>query len=114
VQVSVSPQTWIAGFDMSATPTEWKTGQTQAFSLTVTNRGNVPWPSGGANPVRLNLHFSPVAGGNAKSTRWLKSQNYALPNDVQPGASVTITGNATAPTTSGYLFVEAQMFKNQQ
>ena len=114
IQASVVPQTWIGSFDMSATPTEWKSGQTQPFSVTVTNTGNVPWPSGGANPVRLNLHFTPAAGGSAKIAGWLTSQSYALPNDVAPGGSVTVTGNVTAPASSGYLYLEAGLFKDHQ
>ncbi len=115
VPVSVAAQTWIAGYDLSGVPNEWHIGQSRTFSVTLTNNGNVPWPAGGTHPVKLNLHFTPVTGGTAKQSSWLTSQSYGLPNDVDPGASVTLTVTATAPSsTSGYLYLEAQAFRDHQ
>jgi spore germination protein YaaH len=115
VSVTVAPKTWIASFDMSQAPSTWQVGQTKSFSLTVTNTGNVSWPSGGANPVKLDLHFTSSPGGSAKMSSWLTSQIYNLPSDVAPNQSATLTVSVTAPATgNGYLYLEAELFKNQQ
>jgi spore germination protein YaaH len=105
-------QTWSAGYDMSQAPTSWVAGQTQTFPVTVTNSGTFTWPSNGANPVKLDLHFASQPGTSPYS--WLTSQVYSLPSDVAPGASVTLTVTATAPSATGSLYLEAEMFKNQQ
>jgi spore germination protein YaaH len=112
--VSVAPQTWVAQYDMSQAPTSWQAGQTKSFTVTITNTGNVVWPSGTANPVELDLHFTTVQGGSAKETYWLTSQVFTLPADVPANGSTTVTVSVTAPQTSGYVYLEAEMFKNQQ
>ena len=114
IPVTVAPQTWAAGYDMSQAPTSWKIGQSSTFDLTVTNTGNMPWPSGGPNPVKLDLHFTKAPGGSAKIATWLTSEVYRLTGDVLPGQSTTLTVTAKAPSTSGYLYLEAEAFKNQQ
>ena len=114
IPVTVAPQTWVAGYAMSQAPTAWRPGQSQTFAVSLTNKGNMPWPSGGSNPVMLDLHFAKAAGGSANIANWLTSQIYSLPADVLPGQSTTITVAATAPVTSGYLYLEAELFKNQQ
>ncbi len=114
IPVTVAAQTWVAGFDMSQAPTAWQTGQTKTFAVTLTNKGNMPWPSGGSNPVKLDLHFTHAPGGSANIAKWLTSQVYDLTADVLPGQSTTLTVTATAPTTGGYLSLEAGLFKSKQ
>lgn len=114
IPVNVAAQSWVAGYDMSQAPTGWHGGQSQTFTVSVTNKGNMPWPSGGPNPVRLDLHFARGGGGSANLANWLTSQVYTLPGDVLPGQSTTLTVTATAPATSGYLYLEAELFKSQQ
>ena len=99
---------------MSQVPVSWKAGQTQTFAVGLTNTGNMPWPAGGSNPVKLDLHFTRSPGGSANMAKWLTSEVYALTADVLPGQGATLTVSATAPATSGYLYVEAELFKNQQ
>jgi len=105
---------WGASYDLSQAPTTWAVTQTKSFSVTVTNQGTQLWPSGGANPVKLNIHLTTVPGGSAKISSWVFSKSYALASDVAPGASVTLTVSVTAPVSAGSLYLEAQMFKNQQ
>jgi spore germination protein YaaH len=114
LQVVVSPQTFIASYDMSQAPTSWQSGHSQTFNVPVTNTGNVPWPSSGTNPVKLDLHFTSRTGGSAVMSSWLTSQVYSLPSDVNPGQTVTVSVTATAPASDGYMSLEAEMFKNQQ
>jgi spore germination protein YaaH len=114
IPVTVAAQTWVAGYDMSQAPASWQTGQTKTFTVTLTNKGNMAWPSGGSNPVQLDLHFSAAPGGSANISKWLTSQVYALPADVPPGQSTTVTVAATPPASSGYLDIEAELFKYKQ
>lgn len=115
VAVAVGPVAWSAGLALSAAPVSWSPGQTQTFAITVTNTGTQPWPATGANNVALDVNFSTTAGGsNDVYTAWLTSQIVNLPSDVVPGAQIPISLTVTAPMRSGPLYLEVQMFKNQQ
>jgi len=106
---------WQGSVDLSAAPTSWAGGQTQSFSITITNQGDQTWVNTGTNPVMLDINFSTQNGGNAViSCCWKTSQLISLPSSVAPGASVTFTVNVTAPSGAGSYFLEAQLFKNQQ
>jgi spore germination protein YaaH len=98
---------WMAGYDLSQAPRTWTPGQTQTFTVTLLNAGNQAWPAGGANPVRLGVHFAGSAG--APITAWLSDQRVALPADLAPGQAVALTVTVTAPPgdTGGVLEVEA-------
>jgi hypothetical protein len=52
-----------------------------------------------------------MPGGSVVQNSWLTSQAFALPNDVLPGASVTVAVTVTAPSSSGALYLEAEMIK---
>ena len=107
--------TWSGSVDMSAVPTTWKAGESKTFPVTVTNLGNMKWPSTGYNRVDLDLHFTSVAGGSVKSAKWLNSLAFSLPADLAPAASVTLPVTfAAPPTTGGSLTLEALMIKEHQ
>jgi hypothetical protein len=98
---------WTAGYDLAQAPRTWTPGQTQTFNVTVLNAGNQAWPGGGANPVRLAVHFAANAG--APYTAWLTDQRFTLPADVSPGQTIALSVTVTAPagSTGGVLEVEA-------
>ena len=98
-------------YDLSQAPTTWKAGQTQTFMVTVTNASAVTWISTGYNEVDLDIHFTTMPGGSVVQDRWLTSQAFALPNNVLPGASVTVSVTVTAPSNTGPLYLEAEMIK---
>src|SRR5207248_1746309 len=105
---------WSADYMTTGAPTTWTTGQTQTFSVTLTNNGNQSWPASGANPVHLGVHFANVGGGAGANT-WYTDQRFSLPADLAPGANVTLTIAVTAPTKStGNLVLEFQMVKEYQ
>jgi GH18 family chitinase len=119
VSVSVAAPRWAAGYNLSGVPREWAANQTQAFSLTVTNTGNQTWPASGVNPVHLGLHFSRAGGGwplqvASYYSAWLTDQRFALPNDLAPGATSTLSIIATAPSAFGPMVLEAEMVKEQK
>ena len=111
------PAAWTAAYDLSGAPRSWTPSQTQNVTITVRNNGNQVWPAGGANPVRLSLHFASVAGGwpaekASYFTAWATDQRIALRNDVLPGGSATMTFAATAPAAPAVL--EAELVKESQ
>ena len=114
VSVNVTGPTWTASYDMSKAPTAWVAGQTQTFPVTVTNNGNQAWPSTGYTEVDLDLHFATSSVGASNQGSWLTSQAFALPGNVQPGGSATVSVTVTAPSTAGSLVLEATMIKEHQ
>jgi len=98
---------WMAGYDLSQAPRTWTPGQTQTWTVTVLNAGNRAWPSGGANPVRIGVHFAPNAG--LPVSGWLSDQRFTLQADLAPGQSVALSVTVAAPSgeTGGVLEVEA-------
>jgi Glycosyl hydrolases family 18 len=110
--VTLQDAIWMATYDVSAIPRVWTYGQTQNFTLTVTNAGNQVWPAGGPNPVHLGLHFAPT--DRAGWASWLTDQRFALPSGLAPGQSATLSVSATAPATRGAAVLEAEMVKEQQ
>ena len=112
--VNVNVSTWVASYDMSQAPTSWAAGQSQNVKVTVNNIGGATWPSTGFNEVDLDLHFATSAGGAPNQSRWLTSQAFSLPADVNPGAGVTVTVKVTAPATNGSMVLEAEMIKEHE
>jgi uncharacterized protein YkwD len=100
---------WSAAYSVSGAPTTVSPGGTATYSVNVSNIGNTTWSAGGTTPVHLGIHFSTKAGGWASTSFWVTDQRFALPNDVAPGASVTVNVTVTAPTTSGTYVLEEEM-----
>jgi len=110
--VETSTVTWLAGYDVSGLARSWVAGRSQTLAIRVTNTGNRTWPAAGSSPVRLGLHFAP--GPALSFAAWLSDQRVALPADLQPGQSVTLSATLTAPQTADAVILEAQMVKEQQ
>ena len=105
---------WSAGYSVGTAPTSWSTGQTQSYTITVTNSGTQTWPSTGTNQVRLGVHFANVGGGYGSNT-WYTDQRFPLPADLAPGASVGLNISVTPPNgPTGSLILEYQMVKEYQ
>jgi glucose/arabinose dehydrogenase len=84
---------------VASPPKTWTTGQTQSYTITVTNTGTLPWRATGPNRVRLAVWFggssdTPPTGASAPI-------RFDLPFDVLPGASATLTVSIAAPLTAG-------------
>gem|GEM_PF-1450067 len=111
---TLTPGIWTANYDLTNAPTSWTPGQTQTFNVTITNTSNQTWPHGGNNAVMLDIHFTTLSGGSPQQSHWLTNQSYPLPSDLPPAASVTLSVSVTAPSSGGAMWLEAEMFKNQQ
>src|ERR1700730_16022710 len=84
------------------------------FSVTVTQQRQPNWAPPGSTEFALDFHFTTVVGGSSQQTYWKTSQAFALPSNVNPGASVTVTVTVTAPSSKGSMFLEAEMIKEHQ
>jgi hypothetical protein len=105
---------WVATYGVASTPTIWSTQQSQTYSVTVTNNGTQSWPAGGPNPVDLGVRFANVGGGFGANA-WYTDQRFALPADLAPGASLTLTIAVIAPSSpTGNLVLEYQVTKESQ
>src|SRR5207253_2414277 len=112
VNVSVAPL-WAASYSVASTPTTWTTGQTQTYTVSVTNTGTQTWPAGGPNPVHLVVHFA-NAGGGFGANSWYTDQRFNLTADLAPNTTATFSASITAPNTTGNLVLEYRMVKEQQ
>jgi hypothetical protein len=91
----------------STPPTTWTTYQTQTYPVTVTNTGTATWNATGTNYFRLGVEFGTASDWPGDG--WATDQRFRLPNDVAPGASVTITVGVTAPSTAGSYVLRHRM-----
>jgi hypothetical protein len=108
-----APLLWSASYDITGAPRTWAPGRTQTFQVSVVNTGNLLWPSGGANPVRLGLHFATAEGGIGNFAGWATDQRFPLPADVAPGGSASLTVAVTAPAGAVPLVLEAELVQEQ-
>src|SRR5438270_707707 len=97
VSLAATPSVWASSFDLASIPQNWSAGQTQTFTVNVTNNGNQTWPASGSNPVHLGVHFAASAGGWPNETRsgfsaWLTDARITLAADVPAGATAPATG----------------------
>jgi SpoIID/LytB domain protein len=97
LQTVVSPAVYAAGYAIPAT-TLAVLGETRTIAVTVTNRGNVPWPATGSNAVNLSYH---VLGSNGAVVLWDGARTGIGATDMAPGEARNISVGFTAPTTIG-------------
>ncbi len=79
-------------------------------TFTLRNTGNTAWRAGGATPMRLGTNaprdrgssFSAGMGGQG----WLYPNRIALPSDVSPGGTVSITAKFNNAGTAPGVYVE--------
>ncbi|MGV3606449.1 MAG: PQQ-dependent sugar dehydrogenase [Planctomycetaceae bacterium] len=110
-KTAVVVQTLTASYS-GIVPTSWTRGQTQTYSMTVTNTGSATWNTSGTNPVRLAVYFGTasdaVGGWPTEPTRIAWPANVT---SVAPGQSVTISVTMRAPTTAGSYILRQRMVK---
>jgi fibronectin type 3 domain-containing protein len=98
VAMNPDPPAFAATYN-SQPPAVWQPGQTQTYSLTVTNTGTQTWSHTGSNAVDLGIYFDGTGDG---SGQWSSEPTRAyLASDVAPGQSATISVTTTAPATAG-------------
>jgi hypothetical protein len=106
--VTVTQPALAASYSASP-PTAWIGGQSQTYSITLTNTGSQTWNAAGPNLVRLGVHFATASDG--WGVGWASDQRFSLPADLAPGASVTLSINVTAPLGAGSYILRQRMVK---
>ncbi len=82
-------------------PPSWTHGTSRTFQVTLTNIGSATWTAGGPYPVHLRIAFAAAGSTALPGSTLYTDQGFALPSDVPPGQSVTITVSVTAPASTG-------------
>src|SRR5438874_223595 len=85
VNVTSTSPIWSATYAVANTPANWTPGQTQTYTVTVTNHGEPSWPSTCMARGRLGVHSANAAGGYANVAGWRTDQRFDLPSDLAPG-----------------------------
>jgi fibronectin type 3 domain-containing protein len=106
-EVSATTGVALAASYSSAPPTDVADGSTMSYPITVTNIGTQTWFAGGTNPFKLGVYFS---GNSDAIGDWTSEPvRFSLPNDVAPGASVTINVAMPVPATPGTYVLRQRM-----
>jgi hypothetical protein len=85
---------WSVDWVKDNVPISWLAGETRIITVTLTNDGGRVWPAAGTNPVQLGYKWVSNATGNT----FQGAARTALPSDVQPGQTITLTIPVAAPT----------------
>jgi hypothetical protein len=80
-------------------PATWGPDEEASYVVTITNEGNVTWPSSGEDRVRLSAHFG--TDDDRPGVAWENEIRFELPTDVAPGESARVEVTLTAPSAVG-------------
>jgi len=84
---------WSVDWVSDNVPLSWAAGETKMITQTLTNDGGRVWNAAGAGPVQLGYKWVSSATGNT----FPGANRVSLPNDVQPGQTLTLQIPVTAP-----------------
>ncbi|MGI8827969.1 MAG: NBR1-Ig-like domain-containing protein, partial [Chloroflexota bacterium] len=98
-----------ASYAPSGQPGTFLPGQTVTYQATLTNTGTTTWSAGGPTPFHLRIAFAAPGGTAIPESNLYTDQGFALPADVVPGQSVTVTVAVTAPPAPGSYILIYQM-----
>lgn len=90
-------------------PVTWTAGETQNYTITITNTGCKTWEGGGNHPVCLGIHFG--SDSNLPHDGWATDQRFPLIRDLAPGESQILPVRVTAPEASGDYVLHHRMVK---
>ena len=98
---TVSQVALAAGYTVTP-PTSLRANQTTNISIRLTNTGTTTWLANGTSATKLGVYFGGYS--DAIGTWSVTPQLFVLPNNVAPGASVTLTVSVRAPAiVNGYI-----------
>jgi hypothetical protein len=84
---------WSVDWVSDNVPISWTAGETRMISATLANDGGRVWNAAGAGPVQLGYKWVSNATGNT----FPGANRVSLPNDVQPGQTISLQIPVTAP-----------------
>ncbi|RIK37160.1 MAG: hypothetical protein DCC55_25140, partial [Chloroflexi bacterium] len=88
-------------------PSRLVTGEIITATLTLRNTGTLTWTWGGGNPFRLGYHY--YRGRRRLSLAPARDLRTDLPEDVPPGATVTLTARIALPEEPGNYTLELDL-----
>ena len=91
------PSMLAASYAADTLPTGSAASTTLTGTIAITNTGAARWPAGGSSPVLLSYHITAASG---QLVVWDGARN-ALPRDVLPGETVTVSAAIRVPATPG-------------
>jgi len=83
---------WGADWISDTVPSALAAGEVRTVQVTILNDGGRVWPATGVNPVKVGYTWRSAATGNI-----FQGTRTSLPYDVQPGQTVTVNLQVTAP-----------------
>jgi len=86
-----------ASYAADSLPTGGAATTTLTGTIAITNTGAATWPASGSSPVLLSYHITAASG---QLVVWDGARS-ALPRDVLPGETVTISAGIRVPATPG-------------
>ncbi len=101
---------WSADWVKDNVPNSWTAGATLPITVTVTNDGGRVWNASGVDPVQLGYKWVSNATGNT----FPGATKLSLPSDVQPGQTVTLTMNVTAPAYPTSYTMTLDLYKQNE
>src|SRR5712691_10500706 len=84
---------WSVDWVSDNVPISWTAGETRMINVTLANDGGRVWNATGAGPVQLGYKWVSNATGNT----FPGMNRVSLPNDVQPGQTISLQIPVTAP-----------------
>src|SRR5438093_6832346 len=101
---------WSVDWVNDNVPISRTAGETKMISVTLANDGGRIWNAAGAGPVQLGYKWVSNATGNT----FPGTNRVALPNDVQPGQTITLQIPVTAPVYPTNYTVSLDLYKQNE
>ncbi|TMC46922.1 MAG: hypothetical protein E6J23_01340 [Chloroflexi bacterium] len=101
---------WSVDWVSDNVPISWTAGETKMITQALTNDGGRVWNAAGAGPVQLGYKWVSNATGNT----FPGANRVSLPNDVQPGQSLTLQIPVTAPVYPTNYTMSLDLYKQNE
>jgi N-acetylmuramoyl-L-alanine amidase len=101
---------WSVDWVTDNVPISWTAGETKMISVTVANDGGRIWNAAGSDPVQLGYKWVSNATGNT----FPGPNRVSLPNDVQPGQTISLQIPVTAPVYPTNYTMSLDLYKQNE
>jgi hypothetical protein len=101
---------WSVDWVSDNVPLSWAAGETKMITQTLANDGGRVWNAAGAGPVQLGYKWVSNATGNT----FPGANRVSLPNDVQPGQTLTLQIPVTAPVYPTNYTMSLDLYKQNE
>src|SRR5438270_552555 len=101
---------WSVDWVTDNVPIGWTAGETKMISVTIANDGGRVWNAGAPSPVQLGYKWVSNATGNT----FPGANRVSLPNDVQPGQTISLQIPVTAPVYPTNYTMSLDLYKQNE